>query len=260
MTFQDTLQDLILRLGEGDGGILAWEQVREWPGGAVEIFELAGWIKLKDPARAVVCPGCEENCFMPVHVRSETEGKSLWAYVACDKRDDMGRVPLSTEHLKQWQISEGQVAKWICHALGLKGRPKRTNSNQAIQLGHFQGKKRTGILELDCTRSPVLKSSGGSIPLEEIVVFNGKQLNIDREAVLEVVDRPPPVERYSPSVTRRESRKLNTQNMHKSWQKTYRKLKRENPGMSDKWYSQKISKMDIAQGRDPETIRKNMKK
>jgi hypothetical protein len=48
--------------------------------------------------------------------------------------------------------------------------------------------------------------------------------------------------------------------MHKSWQKAYRKIKRERTNMSDVWYSQQIAKVDIAQGRSAETIRKEMKK
>ena len=48
--------------------------------------------------------------------------------------------------------------------------------------------------------------------------------------------------------------------MHASWQKKYRELKRSKPGKTDTWYAQQIAKMDIAQGRDAETIRKNMKK
>ena len=48
--------------------------------------------------------------------------------------------------------------------------------------------------------------------------------------------------------------------MYASWQKEYRKLKRIRPRRTDSWYAQQISKMDIGQNRDSETIRKNMKK
>jgi hypothetical protein len=64
--------------------------------------------------------------------------------------------------------------------------------------------------------------------------------------------------RYTPSNHRREARKLDTQDMHKSWQKAYRSLKQSRPEMSDVWCSQQIAKMDIAQGRNAETIRKHM--
>ena len=66
--------------------------------------------------------------------------------------------------------------------------------------------------------------------------------------------------RYTPSKAKREARKLETQAMHASWRKEYRELKRSKPGKPDTWYSQQIAKMDIAQDRDPETIRKHMKK
>jgi hypothetical protein len=66
--------------------------------------------------------------------------------------------------------------------------------------------------------------------------------------------------RYTPSSARREARKLDTQAMYESWQKAYRDWRKKRPGMSDVWYSKRIAKMDIAKGRDSETIRKNMKK
>ena len=47
--------------------------------------------------------------------------------------------------------------------------------------------------------------------------------------------------------------------MYANWQDQYKKLKRENHKKSDVWISVQISKMDIAQGKDSETIRKNMK-
>jgi hypothetical protein len=57
---------------------------------------------------------------------------------------------------------------------------------------------------------------------------------------------------------RREARKLDTQAMHESWRREYRKLKKNRPGMSDVWYSQRIAKLAIANDRSAETIRKHM--
>ena len=48
--------------------------------------------------------------------------------------------------------------------------------------------------------------------------------------------------------------------MYESWRKEYRTLKRKNPKKSDTWCSLQIEKMEIAQDRDAETIRKRMKK
>jgi len=65
--------------------------------------------------------------------------------------------------------------------------------------------------------------------------------------------------RYTPTTARREARKLDTQAMYESWRKEYRALKKSRPKMSDVWYSRQIAKLEIAEGRDADTIRKHMK-
>jgi len=65
--------------------------------------------------------------------------------------------------------------------------------------------------------------------------------------------------RYTPSNARREARKLDTQAMYESWRKAYCALKNSRPKMSDVWYSLQIAKLEIAEGRDADTIRKHMK-
>lgn len=262
MTQEDVLQELIQRLGSGGDSTLAWEQIREWPKGAVEGFEKAGWIKAAAPASTLECPGCEHNCFMPVHVLPEANGRPSRAFVACDRRDDMGRVKIPLVRLRQWQVTESQVARWVSGALGLKAKPEHEKTSGAYKLGDLQGNKRVGSLEFDTAKSVSLKSSGHSLPLIEVVYFEGDYPCIDRTAIQGLVDLPPASEtanRYKPSAARREARKLDTQVMHKSWKKGYREWKRKRPGMTDVWYSQQVAKMDIAQGRDAETIRKHMK-
>ena len=113
MTLENILSDLILRSPK-DNGTVSWEQVREWPKGALEIFLNTGWIKPKEPAKSVVCPGCEENCFMPVNVYPTEKGKPFRpSVVACDKRDDIGLVKIAPERLQQWQLIQRNTDKLI---------------------------------------------------------------------------------------------------------------------------------------------------
>lgn len=65
---------------------------------------------------------------------------------------------------------------------------------------------------------------------------------------------------YTSNTVRREARKLDTQAMHRRWQKAYQALKRMNRDKSDVWCSLQIAKTDNPQGRSAETIRKHMKK
>jgi hypothetical protein len=259
MTLDDVLGDLILRIPPKDNGIISWEQVREWPEEAVEIFQNAGWIKPKEPAQTVVCPGCEENCFMPVHVRKSPKGL-VKAFVTCDKLDYMGPILIPLNDLKQWQITEKQVAEWIGCELGIRSKPKKDKDTGNFLIGNMQGKKRTGPLELVCTEPVSLKASGYFLPLNEVVFFDEDQLTIDWKATFSMVDRPSPSNRYKPSIARREVNKLDTQTRHKGWQKAYRELKRKNSDRSDNWCALQIAKMPIGKNYSSETIRKNMKK
>ena len=47
--------------------------------------------------------------------------------------------------------------------------------------------------------------------------------------------------------------------MYQDWNDEYLKLKDNQPNKSDTWCSLRIEKLEIAKGRDAETIRKNMK-
>ncbi len=200
---------------------------------------------------------------MPVHVLPAHNGQPGRAFVACDRRDDMGRIKIPFEHLQQWQLSQAQLAKWLSLELGFKTKPVGDSSSDVFKLGSLQGKKRLDILELDFADEVLLKTAGHSLPLCETVIFDGDMPKVDRNSVLDMVDLPlpsEPSERYQPSIAKREARKLDTQAMYKSWQKEYRKLKRTKPNQSDVWYSRQIAKMDVALVRDDETIRKHMKK
>ena len=62
------------------------------------------------------------------------------------------------------------------------------------------------------------------------------------------------------NLTKLDLRKQETEARHERWQQACEELKSQNPDKSDSWISLRIARMDIAEGRDSETIRKNMKR
>ena len=50
------------------------------------------------PATTVVCPGCEQECTMPVHTVSAGTGEAA-SFIVCDKRNDINRVAVSARRL-----------------------------------------------------------------------------------------------------------------------------------------------------------------
>ena len=190
MTLADVLQELIQRLGPAGDTVLTWEQVRQWPKGAIEIFEKAGWIKTTVPATTVECSGCAENCFKRVRVLPARNGQPARAYVACDEPPALGRVKIPLSRLRQWQVTDAQVAQWLAGALGMKGKPERDQASGVYTVGNLQGKKRLGSLKFDTAASATLNVFGHSRPLSDVVNFERDDPRIDRTAILDMVDLP----------------------------------------------------------------------
>ena len=71
--------------------------------------------------------------------------------------------------------------------------------------------------------------------------------------------RSAPAKHATSNAVRREAGKRETEAKYRRWQAAYRKLKKTHKGRSGVWYSQQIARLAIADGRNPETIRKHMK-
>jgi len=262
MTLEDVLRELLRCLGNAGEGIMGWEEVRRWPEGAVEVFFKAGWIRPAPPASTVECPGCEDRCFEPARVIQSQDRQQTRAFVACTHRDDMGRVPIPLTLLDQWQITDGQVARWVSGQLGLRAQPKQGWKNRNIELGIVRGTQRSGSVALDFSEPVCLKSDDQALPLVEVVSFEHGGLGLDQSAAVELVDHAAIRRRadsYEPSTIRRDARKLDTAARHDAWRKEARKLRRGHPGKSERWIAQRIEKMGIAAGASWETIRKNIR-
>lgn len=120
MTPERALAELLGRIGVNKGAavLVSEECLGAWPEGAVRAPKDAGLLSLASPATSVACPGCEQECSMPVTDRLVENGKPV-LFVVCDKREDIGRVPISSAKVRQWMATSLAVGSLIARLLGL---------------------------------------------------------------------------------------------------------------------------------------------
>lgn len=262
MTPINALFELLRRVGscQGIAVMVSTEELQQWPSAAVKAMKSQRLIVKARPADSVICPGCEDNCVMPVHRPPATAGARS-SFIVCDKRSDINRVFVSSERLTQWQCGADLVCKFVASSLGLHPPARQTGSASRWEIGIVSGDKRSQMLCLEATGTMALVAGNNKVPLDEFIEFHEDMYALDDAMVRWLVDSATTADkRYTPSQVRREARKLNTQARYESWRKKYRELKHSKPGKTDRWYANQIAKMDIAHGRNVETIRKNMKK
>lgn len=258
----DALIELLDRLGANFGAavLVNDDELRQWPSEAVKAMQSQRLVAKARPAASAICPGCELQCVMPVHT-VPAAARGAVSFIVCDKRDDTNRVPVSAGRMIQWRCNAELVCGFIAHCLRLRRSDRQMANANQWEIGVVTGNKRCQMLCLQANGALTLVVGDNRVPLAELIAFCDGQYSLDSAMIRRMVDAATTADnRYTPSQVKREARKLSTQELHASWQKEYRELKRSKPGKTDTWYAQKIAKMDIGQNRDPETIRKNMKK
>jgi len=258
MTPLDALVELVVRMGANRGAavLVSDAELSRWPAEAVRQLKLQKLLVRASAAVSVVCPGCEQECTMPVHTISARA-----SFVVCDKRDDINRVPVAAELLRQWHCGVEAAGAFIAQSLELPTTSMRRADAGLWELGVVRGRKRSQMVCLRACEVMALVAGQNSLPLAELLRFDAEGYSVDGEVVRQMVDAATTGDaRYTPSNARREARKLETQALYEGWRREYQALKKRRPGMSDVWYSQQIAKSDLASGRNAETIRKNMKR
>ena len=252
------------RLGYADlskGAFFFWNEVKDWPSGTLDILVTSGLLQQAQPMTTIECDGCEERCSnKPVVVYPAQEEKPGRAFIVCDELEDMGRIMVNFDRMRQWRCSTDAVCRFVATSLGLRRSDKRAASNDLWEIGIATGEKRSQMLCLKAEGVLSLVAGGNALPLAELISYDNSAYSLDGAMIRQLVDAATTADnRYTPSNAKREVRKLDTQDMYVSWQKEYRALKKKHPNMSDVWYSQQIAKMPIAKARDACTIKKNMK-
>jgi hypothetical protein len=180
-------------------------------------------------------------------------------FTICDKRDDINRVEIPTERMRQWRCGAEAVGTFVAQSLGLRADSQRKIGAGQWELGVVMGKSRSQMVCLRVGERLELVAGQNAVPLAGLVGYGSSGYSVVDNAVRQLVDAATMGDhRYTPNNVRREARKLDTQALHESWRKEYQALKQRRPEMSDVWYSQQIAKMEIAHQRSAETIRKQM--
>jgi hypothetical protein len=261
MTPHAALIELFARVGAGNGAavLVSAEELSQWPPAAVAAMKSQRLLARTRPAVSVVCPGCEQECVMPVQTLPAGR-RGPASFIVCDKRSDINRVPVAAERLTQWRCDTDLVRGFIATTLGLRRSEQQPAGLSLLNIGIASGHKRRQMLGLKADGALALVAGNREEPLAELIRYGDGTYLLDDVVIRQLIDSVTTADsRYTPSNAKREVRKENTRATYKRWQAAYRELKKQRANMSDVWYSQQLARRDVA-GRSAETIRKNMKK
>ena len=261
MTPQDALVELLARVGTLGGYpvLVSAEELSQWPAAAVAALKAQKLLMSARQAVSIVCPGCEQQCVMPVN-KVPAGPRGAAAFVVCNKRSDINRVPIPSASMAQWRCDADAVAGFVATSLGLRRSAENPATAGLLNIGMTTGDERRQMLGLRADGELALVAGSNAIPLAELICYRDGAYSLDGALIRRLVDFASTADpRYTPSNARREARKLDTQAMYESWRKAYRELKKQRRNMSDVWYSRQIEKMDTANSRSADTIRKHMK-
>jgi len=251
--------DLVSRVGASTAREVrvASHELARWPGEAVSALKSQKLIRRARHAPSTVCPGCGRQCAMPV----DWGVAPSIPWVVCDKRGDINRVPVFADRLAQWRTSAGILGRFVAEGLSLRWSGRKAKYRGELEIGRVVGEKPGEMLKLRTEGGLALVTGTSALALPKVLVFGNGGFGLEQSRIRRWLDATAADERpIASSRIRREVGKLDTRKKYKDWQKAYRALRREKPGMTDVWYSRQIARSVLGGGHRPDTIRKNMKK
>ena len=135
----------LLECGGAIGGataLVSEEELSRWPADAVRQLKSQKLLIKASPAVSVVCPGCEQECTTAVYTPPPRTAPAA-SFVVCDKRDDINRVEVPAERLRQWRCGAEAVGAFVAQSLGLRSGNQRKTDAGLWELGFVTGKKRS---------------------------------------------------------------------------------------------------------------------
>lgn len=191
MTPEAAFTELLDRVAalQGASTLFSADELAQWPDEAVSAMKAQNLITRARPASSAVCPGCEEECVMPVHSIPVSSGEPA-LFIVCDKRDDTNRVPVPSDQLEQWQVSGDSIADLLADLLGLQRSSRDSSSAARWEVGVFRGAKHASHLALLAGDRLTLNLAGHSIALDEVLSLEGERFKVDKRRLTRLVDQP----------------------------------------------------------------------
>jgi len=189
MTESGLLEHIFERLCNADSGeeIFRADEAAHWPEGALETLLTYGLLGRAEPAQIVECDGCERNCFMPVHVRPAEDNRPARAFIACDKPEDVGRVPVDLGRLAQWRITSGMLAGVMARLLGFTSPPYEDGMGKRWTLGQLKGNESDGEVKLSVEGDVTLSVANQTVPLLNILTLDRRGLIANKVTLLKIL-------------------------------------------------------------------------
>lgn len=187
------LQVVLERVGYADpakGAFFFWDEVKDWPAGALDVLETSSLLQQAQPMATIECNGCEENCMMPVVVYPAQEDKPGRAFITCDKPNDLGRIHVSFDRMRQWQTTGGLIATVLARLLGLPRSTTLAADGRQWIVGSLKGKNLRSMVTLLAGDCLTLALGGHTIPLVDVLTFEKNSLALDKAALIRLVNNP----------------------------------------------------------------------
>ena len=191
MTPLDALPELLERVGASRdaAALVSEDELSRWPAEAVRELKAKKLLVRASAAVSVVCPGCEQECVMPVHTPHAGAGAAA-SFVVCDKRDDINRVAVSAERLRQWRASAASIADLITGLLGLRSPDAGAISSGRWEIGMLKGRKHSSHIVLIADGQLTLCVAGHTVALADVLTLDGDSFKLDKQTLIRFVDKP----------------------------------------------------------------------
>ncbi len=187
------LLELLARLGAAAGRPLALtgDELQHWPPEAVAMLKAHAVLRPGKPGDTATCPGCEQACVMPVQQRMRPGGLA-GAFIACDKRDDMGRVPLKPTHLERWRADGQTLGDALAVLLGSGACHSVPATPCTFRLGSVAGGAGKAAVQLrfDNQGHVLLELAGHVVNLAAVLTAKDGRLVLDTRHLARCADAP----------------------------------------------------------------------
>jgi hypothetical protein len=161
----------------------------DWPRGALSSLINAGLLLKAPRAASITCPGCEWQCSKPVVTRQTSSLRGQRAFIVCNEAPDFGRIPISSDALRRFQMSMASISRHIARQLGFKPT-KVSVLGASCYLGAFKGRNgsRALYVKIDDGRA-ILEVGRQAIGLAEALLWTGNDLRIDEAELRRMANR-----------------------------------------------------------------------